>query len=552
MGPDTHLGWVAALAIALGISAAATTPAVGYATPTESGTSSADSSPTAGDSPTAGTSGSSEGRLPADSGAGPAKGVSAASSESAGSLSEPERHGHDAPTVTVRASGQEQTSPAAGETHQPDRDATIVADLQPTAGLDREPGDEMPAGPASAQITPTVVPDTASPDPASTPAVLPARRSSPVDPKDPMPSITTAAGRAQPAASQPGGTVADERLTTVTEPATTSAGSAVPLSAALVAHTPGPEPVTATATAGPASTAPPAPPRSTSTATDLPETVVDIASRLVTAVWGPLLAYGPHDPASPLPALWTMLAWARRELGQGLLDPAPTAGAQLPTAQPTGPLDLADPAPALTGPQTVGIDGIPLVGPVVGAVIGVVAHELSIYDFGTVSGWTAFLLDYTWGITGTALGGIVQVINTFTPNSDYDDDLSREIGSFVYDGGLIFFGGFITTMGNVTTNVGGFDYMMETHEEVHVWQSRVFGPAFQATYAAWLVGGAVVGTAVWLTDPSEDLFSLIQTAAYYDNPWEVWADAHYPGWPPYQGNPKLLWPASWVESIPWI
>ena len=39
----------------------------------------------------------------------------------------------------------------------------------------------------------------------------------------------------------------------------------------------------------------------------------------------------------------------------------------------------------------------------------------------------------------------------------------------------------------------------------------------------------------------EDWWSLVETAAYYDNPWEVWAYMAQGNWPPPEANPKLLW-----------
>ena len=88
-------------------------------------------------------------------------------------------------------------------------------------------------------------------------------------------------------------------------------------------------------------------------------------------------------------------------------------------------------------------------------VSGIVARELSIYDFNDPRGVTTFLLDYSRGPTGTALGGALQIVNTFViPNSDYDAALSQQVGFFVYNGGIIFFPGFVTTLGNVTTNAG--------------------------------------------------------------------------------------------------
>ena len=251
-----------------------------------------------------------------------------------------------------------------------------------------------------------------------------------------------------------------------------------------------------------------------------------VASRLTDALES-LLAPGPRAPAPPSPALWALLAWTRRQIGatsQTLGDPTPPAAIQTTAAQPFGLPDITDPGSVLT------------------VVSGIIAHELSIYDFADPRGRTAFVLDYSWGLTGTALGAALQIVNTFfIPNSDYDATLSQQVGFFVYNGGIVFFPGFITTLGNVTTNGSGNVDVVENHEAVHVWQSRIFGPFFQVSYVAWLAGGAIVGTAVWLTDTNEDWYSLVETAAYYDNPWEVWAYTNDNNWPPAGANPKLVW-----------
>ncbi|OBK46766.1 PE family protein [Mycobacterium sp. 1081908.1] len=180
-----------------------------------------------------------------------------------------------------------------------------------------------------------------------------------------------------------------------------------------------------------------------------------------------------------------------------------------------------------------------------------VQREFGIYNFRDWRGWAAFLLDYTWGFEGTALGYGVQALNAFTPNAGgYDSAFSALVGSHVYRGG-IGLPGFASTMGNVTTHLGtgpGADDVMVNHEEVHVWQSRIFGPLFQTSYAAWAVGGYFVGTGYWLTHPNLDWFSLVETASYYDNPWEVWAYNNDNNWPPPGANPALLWPA-WTDPV---
>lgn len=179
-----------------------------------------------------------------------------------------------------------------------------------------------------------------------------------------------------------------------------------------------------------------------------------------------------------------------------------------------------------------------------------VQRELGIYNFGNWRGWAAFLSDYTWGLPGTALGYGVQLVNSFYPNANYDPALSALAGSHVYRGG-IGLPGFTTTLGNVTTHLGtgpGAVDIMLNHEEVHVWQNRLFGPLFTTSYAGWMAGGFFVGTGYWLLHPSQDWFSLVETAAYYDNPWEVWAYANDNNWPPPGANPALLWPA-WTDPV---
>ncbi|MBX9640894.1 MAG: PE family protein [Mycobacteriaceae bacterium] len=176
---------------------------------------------------------------------------------------------------------------------------------------------------------------------------------------------------------------------------------------------------------------------------------------------------------------------------------------------------------------------------------GFIARQFAIYDFSDPRGWGAFILDYTWGAPGTALGYAVQIVNEFTPNSNYDPALSALAGSHVYRGG-IGLSGYATTFGNVTTSLGyrpKAEDLMLNHEALHVWQNRLFGPLFSASYYAWTAGGSVVGTGYWMLHPDEDLPRLIMTAAYYDNPWETWAYRNDHAWPPPGATPALLWPS---------
>lgn len=172
-----------------------------------------------------------------------------------------------------------------------------------------------------------------------------------------------------------------------------------------------------------------------------------------------------------------------------------------------------------------------------------IARELGIYDLRTSPGWTDFLLDYTWGLPGTTLGYGLQLANHFQPSAVYDPTLSALVGFHVYHGGVNL-PGFTSTLGNVTTGLGtgakAVDLLVN-HEALHVWQSRTFGPLFPTSYVGWMIGGAVVGTGYWMVHPDQNWYSLVETAAYYDNPWEVWAYVNDGNWPPPRANPALLW-----------
>jgi RHS repeat-associated protein len=208
---------------------------------------------------------------------------------------------------------------------------------------------------------------------------------------------------------------------------------------------------------------------------------------------------------------------------------------------------------AATGFLVGGLPGA-IVGGLMGGMNGLISGVHGIYDWGSVDGWLAFLSDSTWGLVGTSLGNVVHAVNLFWPDSKYNHDLSHRQNRHVYEGGFHLKDGFAFTQGNVISNAGGnvgLDpstpegrrrlQFLADHEELHVWQSRIFGPLFQATYVAWGIGGAIVGFVVWLTDTDQDLGSLIETAAYYDNPFEYWAYNNDDKWPPSGANDDLAW-----------
>lgn len=186
------------------------------------------------------------------------------------------------------------------------------------------------------------------------------------------------------------------------------------------------------------------------------------------------------------------------------------------------------------------------IGAAMGGLNGLISGMMNTYDWGDWRGWLSFLSDSTWGLVGTTLGNVVHMINVFVPDSNYRYDLSARQNRHVYEGGMHLKHGFAFTMGNVISNASqnGTSINLSfiaNHEELHIWQSRIFGPLFQATYVVWAVGGFIVANIVWLTDTSEDWGSLVETAAYYDNPFEYWAYKNDSHWPPTGANPNLAW-----------
>ncbi|MFZ7091317.1 toxin TcdB middle/N-terminal domain-containing protein [Primorskyibacter sp. 2E233] len=188
------------------------------------------------------------------------------------------------------------------------------------------------------------------------------------------------------------------------------------------------------------------------------------------------------------------------------------------------------------------------IGAIMGGMNGLISGVHGIYDWTSAEGWFAFLSDSTWGLIGTSLGNVVHVINLFYGDANYREDLSRRQNRHVYEGGFALKESFAFTQGNVISNAGqgrgaaGINAsFIANHEELHIWQARIFGPLFQATYIVWAVGGFIVGSVVWFFNTDEDWGSLVETAAYYDNPFEYWAYSNDNNWPPSGANPLLTY-----------
>ena len=196
------------------------------------------------------------------------------------------------------------------------------------------------------------------------------------------------------------------------------------------------------------------------------------------------------------------------------------------------------------------------VGAAVGAANGLVAGWWGIYDWIRPAGWLSFIADSTWGLTGTVLGLALGAVNLTRADRGYVAELSARRGFHVFAGGFGLRRGFALTLGNVVANAGGSvglvgesagvadrrRFVIE-HEGLHVFQNRVFGPMFQLTYVAWVVGAGLVGLVVAAFAPSERL-AIIETFAYYNNPFEYWAYRNNRYWPPRGAVKRFVWPPS--------
>jgi len=189
-----------------------------------------------------------------------------------------------------------------------------------------------------------------------------------------------------------------------------------------------------------------------------------------------------------------------------------------------------------------------LVAASIGFVNSLISSVRGIYNWNNWAGFLTFGCDSTWGLVGTALGNVVHLANFSWSKSIYDHEMSYRQNRHVYEGGFCLITSFAFAVGNVISNsgLGGKGVrpsFIKKHEELHIWQSRLFGPLFQATYIVWGIVGFVIGSIVWITDTNETWRGLVVTAAYYNNPFEYWAYKNDSNWPPSRAHRKLLWNA---------
>ena len=175
---------------------------------------------------------------------------------------------------------------------------------------------------------------------------------------------------------------------------------------------------------------------------------------------------------------------------------------------------------------------------VVGAANGVISGWRGVYDWRSVKGAGAFALDSTWAL-GTTLSAVVaHGVGALRGDPGYSESLSLRSNRHVYARGMQIRPGFATTFGNVVNGAGDASHprrakLVTDHEDVHIWQARGFGPLYPMLYVGWMIGGGVGGAALWAARRrDEPITKVIESCAYYLNPFEYWAYSRDDHWPP--------------------
>ncbi len=191
---------------------------------------------------------------------------------------------------------------------------------------------------------------------------------------------------------------------------------------------------------------------------------------------------------------------------------------------------------------------------------GAIAGMTGMYDWRRPNGWGAFVADSTWALIGTAIALILHIVQLFYRRARYRFDLSHRANLHIYEGGFSMKPAYAFSTGNVISNAGGKAGLdgdrgerrwtfIQNHEFLHVFQNRVFGPAFQLAYVGWMLGGALWGLVAWARY-RRGLGRLIETAAYFNNPFEYWAYRRDDYWPPKDADDRIVWGARRMARSP--
>jgi RHS repeat-associated protein len=137
-----------------------------------------------------------------------------------------------------------------------------------------------------------------------------------------------------------------------------------------------------------------------------------------------------------------------------------------------------------------------------GALNGAISGYRGIYNWNSITGYAAAILDATWGLTGTTLGHL-QNLWQWAWGGQYQEFYSFRQNREVYlDGYNIFGKKYALTLGHTVGNWNGDNMsLLNDHESLHIWQSRLFGPFYEvgtivwkAAYpVGWVTGGGIQG-----------------------------------------------------------
>jgi hypothetical protein len=177
-----------------------------------------------------------------------------------------------------------------------------------------------------------------------------------------------------------------------------------------------------------------------------------------------------------------------------------------------------------------------------------------IYAWKTVGGWAAFVLDSSWALISTTLGVLVNVANLLNRASGFGPEFSVRQNRHVFARGFALKRGFANTQGPVISNAtcgrdDGLEAhrnLIERHEGLHVWQQRWFGPIHPLVYVVWGLLGMIVGSVYGASSRKRRLAKvrigkLVETVAYYDNPFEYWAYRNDERWETNSAHSALKW-----------
>lgn len=183
----------------------------------------------------------------------------------------------------------------------------------------------------------------------------------------------------------------------------------------------------------------------------------------------------------------------------------------------------------------------------IGAANGAISGWRGVYEWSCSRGLVAFTLDSTWGLTMTAAGLFANAVGAVIPGSGYASELSERQNRHVYRRGFMPRKGFAITLGNVIGGAGDVERerrrrLITDHEDVHCWQARWFGPFFPIFYVGWMIAGGGAGMVIWLVARRRDRFTkVVESSAYFINPFEWWAYSRDDYWPPKGKVEGLGW-----------